>query len=93
MTSAERAGMRGGFPDLFKRMVQQTIDRGGNIRFNLDKVNVRNALSSNASWLEDYTAWELRQIAGNKQWLKNTVFYNFGRRVDVDDLVKFGLGR
>jgi hypothetical protein len=92
VTTLENTGRRAGFEELFPRIVNETLERGGKLRFNLTKVNVRQALASkSASAMDDYTAWELRQIVANKEWLKNTVFYLNGRRLAKNELKRMGI--
>nr|WP_243436275.1 RHS repeat-associated core domain-containing protein [Acanthopleuribacter pedis] len=82
------------WPVAFSAAMNTAINRGGKILFDLTEVNIRHALNpknANKSWLDGYTEWELRQILGNKNWLKNTIFYMNGKRLNKRDLKKLGI--
>lgn len=57
----------------------RTIAGGGKVRFNLQGVNVSEALAGDPNmWVGRYTAWELQQVVSNPSYRAATTFYNTG---------------
>ena len=65
-----------GWGQAFEQALSRTMEAGGNIHFNLDGLDIKDALAGNPSaWTGRYTAWELQQLVRKKEWFERTIFY------------------
>ncbi|HRK29818.1 MAG TPA: hypothetical protein PLD59_01970, partial [Tepidisphaeraceae bacterium] len=80
-----------GWDDVFGRVVNATIARGGKIRFDLDGVNVPQALAGDHTvWVGRYTSWELQHIR-RPSWFEHTVFYENGQVLTPQQVAAKGI--
>jgi hypothetical protein len=78
-----------GWGQAFRQALSRT---SGRIHFNLDGVNVPNALAGDPNtWVGRYTAWELQQIVGNPTWFSRTTFYLNGEALTLTQLAELGI--
>jgi RHS repeat-associated protein len=87
------------FVNKFYQATYRTIQDGGRIKFNLDFLNLDDALSK-PRFFDPYnfngrggrfTDWELQQVIHNKLLYENTDFYIGLERLSSRDLVEFGI--
>ena len=70
----------------------QYLRLGGRIHFNLDGVDIAEALAGDPDvFVGRYTAYELQQIVGNAEWFDNTTFYRDSQRLTIADLKDIGI--
>jgi hypothetical protein len=64
----------------------------GRIAFELNGLNVKEALAGDASiWVGRYTEWELQYITGNKELFNATDFYIKGVKQTAAEVKKLGI--
>ncbi len=81
-----------GWGQAFYQVVSNTLRAGGRIHFNLDGVDIADALAGNPEeFVDRYTSYELQQIVLNPLWFRNTVFYREGRSLTLEDLAAVGM--
>lgn len=91
-----RLGLHNAPEGRFDIAFQQTLDNitgnGGRIKFNLDSLNVKNALGGNPlERIDRYTEWELQQIVRKKGWFNATDFYLNGQKLSLEQLLELGI--
>lgn len=81
-----------GWGEAFQQVMTRTIAAGCCVHFELNGLNIADALAGNASeWVGRYTAWELQQIVNRHEWFSATIFYLSGRLLDSGELEKLGI--
>jgi len=91
-----RLGLHNAPKGCFDIAFQQTLDNitgnGGRIKFNLDSLNVKNALGGNPlDRVGRYTEWELQQIVRNQGWFGATDFFLNGQKLTMEQLLESGI--
>ncbi|WP_288907025.1 RHS repeat-associated core domain-containing protein, partial [uncultured Flavobacterium sp.] len=90
------------FADAFKFIADKVKKTNGKIKFNLEHVNIQDALKikpetglmdqvngAQSLWEKGkITEWELSQILNDKKLLKATEFYKMGKKVPVESIKK-----
>lgn len=81
-----------GWGEAFNQVVNKTIADGGKIHFNLDDVDVPEALRGDPDeFVGRYTEFELQQVTLNYEWFVNTIFYLNGQVLSAESLAKLGI--
>jgi hypothetical protein len=80
------------FDIAFEQSLNTCISRGGRIKFNLDSINIDQALSGDPNIrVGRYTEWELQQIVRSQSWFEATDFYLNGQQLTASELLEFGI--
>jgi len=85
----------GPFVQRFYQSLYRSTSGGGRIRFNLDGLDLDQALSVNRfsdPFEVGATNWELQQVLAVPQFRTATDFYLGGRILSADELISLGLG-
>src|SRR5580704_7274986 len=83
-----------GWGSAFYQVLTNTLRLGGRIHFNLDGVDIAEALAGDPSvFVGRYTAYELQQIVGNAKWFDSTTFYRDRRQLTIEELTRDGITR
>jgi hypothetical protein len=72
--------------DTIKREAQETVARGGTIRFNLTGFDARAAMNPGSEFFIRYTSQEFRMVL--REFLENAVFYKDGVVVPTAEVLK-----
>ena len=81
-----------GWGEAFFQVVNNTLAAGGKVHFNLDGVDVVEALAGDPNeFVGRYTEFELQQIILNADWFKNTRFYLDGKVLTIEQLEAIGI--
>ena len=81
-----------GWGSAFRQVMVNTLKRGGRVHFNLDGVDVADALAGDPNeFVGRYTAYELQQIVGNAEWFSATTFYLNEKLLTGGELEKIGI--
>jgi hypothetical protein len=81
-----------GWGEAFDQVMTRTIATGCHIHFELNGLDLADALRGDPSqWVGRYTAWELQQIVARQEWFSATYFYVRGRLLDIDQLKDLGI--
>jgi hypothetical protein len=81
-----------GWGSAFYQVMVNTLKRGGHVHFNLDGVDVADALAGDANeFVGRYTAYELQQIVGNADWFDATTFYLHEKSLTNEELIQVGI--
>jgi hypothetical protein len=82
----------GSFAEAFYQVVTRTLAKGGRIHFNLDALDVANALAGDPNEsIDRYTAWELQQIVRNSEWFAQTAFYANSQALQAEQVAALGI--
>jgi hypothetical protein len=85
---------QGPFLERFHQALGRAIGHGGRILFNLDDLNLDQALSADPftdPFDDGITNWELQQVLHDKQYYLATDFYLGGQKLLFQDTLDFGL--
>jgi hypothetical protein len=81
-----------GWGPAFHQVVLNTLRVGGRIHFNLNDVNIAEALAGNPEeYVGRYTSYELQQILLDRAWFNSTVFYIDGTPLTPEQLAAVGI--
>lgn len=81
-----------GWGGAFKYITDKVIASKGKIVFELEGVNIPQALSGDINtWVDRYTAWELQQITNSPTLFKHTEFYLKGVKQTASQLESLGI--
>ena len=76
----------------FEQVLTKTLALGGRFHFNLDGLDVADALKGDPEiWVDGHTAWELRRIVRNHEWFNNTLFYRGGNLLTSQQVKSLGI--
>jgi hypothetical protein len=86
----------GGWGSAFVKWMNKTIGGGKKAHFELEGVNINDALTGNpAKWITDagtrYTEWELQTIMRRPDFFKNTEFYLKGKKLTPAEVEGLGI--
>ena len=83
------------FVQRFYQALYRSTSGGGRIKFNLDDLDINRALKTDRfsdPFDVGVTNWELQQILSNRQFYDATDFFLGGQKLDLQDVIDFGLG-
>jgi hypothetical protein len=81
-----------GWGAAFHQVMNKTLAAGGKVHFNLDGVDIADALRGDPNmFVGRYTEYELQQITLNQVWFRNTRFYLAGALLSAEQLTSLGV--